>query len=271
MPMIVANNLKFHYKDYPPENSVYGKEVTPLVFLHGFTLDCRMWYPQADFFKKDYRVVLMDARGHGLTEAPLSGYGRADRVEDLRDFLEAMKITKMHLIGLSMGGSTAIGFALKYEEYLKSLTLVSSGAAGYNIGGKISALDRIAKEQGLEAVKKRWKEMSLAWYGDDQKETRDWLEKMMDEHSGAVWMDPMRGLYPRTVDLDHVSAIKAPTAIFAGAEDTVFLRLAKDLRERIAGSVLRVYEGVGHMVNLEVAERFNVDLKGFIDKAEVRK
>jgi len=271
MPMITANNLKFHYKDYTPETGPRGRKPTPLVFLHGFTLDCRMWYPQADFFKNDYRVVLMDARGHGLSEAPLSGYGRADRVEDLHDFVEALKIEKMHLIGLSMGGSTAIGFALKYQGYLKSLTLVSTGAAGYKIGGKISALDKLAKEKGLAAVKKRWKEMSLVYYDEPQQETRDWLEKMMDEHSGAVWMDPMRGLYPPAVDLDHVHTIAVPTALFAGSEDQVFVRLAGELRERIPGSVLRVYEGIGHMLNLEAAERFNVDLKQFIDRAEVRR
>ena len=165
-----------------------------------------------------------------------------------------------------MGGSTAIGYALRYQHRLATLTLVSTGAAGYNIGKKISRVDQIAKERGVDVAKRKWKEMTLSWYRQDKSEIKALLARMMDEHSGAVWLDPMRGKYPRENDLEQVHTITIPTKIVVGALDRVFLTLAKLLHERMPTSNLSIYEGIGHMVTLEAPERFNRELKEFIDE-----
>ena len=96
------------------------------------------------------------------------------------------------------------------------------------------------------------------------------MERMADEHSGAVWGDPMRGRYPRENDLEKVHAITVPTMIFAGSEDRIFLPLARSLQEKIPNSRLSVYDGVGHMVNLEAPERFNRDLEQFLERGAKR-
>jgi len=224
-----------------------------------------MWAAQAAFSHNRYRVILLDARGHGLSDTPETGYSRAHRVEDLQRFIDHLQIERFHLVGLSMGGTTGIGYALKHQDRLASLTLVSTGAAGYDVGGKISHIDRIAREKGVETAQKKWKDIALGWYRQEKKEIKELLERMMDEHSGAVWRDPMRGRYPREYDLKKVHAITVPTMIFAGAADRIFLPLARLLNERIPNSRLRVYDDVGHMVNLEAPERFNRELKRFIE------
>jgi pimeloyl-ACP methyl ester carboxylesterase len=236
-----------------------------LVFLHGFSLDRRMWRPQVEYFRDKYHVITPDARGHGLSDAPLSGYSRADRVQDLARLVDNLKIESFHLVGLSMGGATAIGYALEHQDRLKSLSLVSTGAAGYNVGKKFPRLDQVAKEQSVKAALDKWRSWSLGWYKDDRRELREFLDSMMSEYSGAVWRDPMRGKYPREDDLVRASRIKVPTAIFAGALDKVFVGLAKQLHALIAGSQLVVYPGVGHMVTLEQSDRFNAELKVFLE------
>ncbi|MEW5795504.1 MAG: alpha/beta fold hydrolase [Candidatus Zixiibacteriota bacterium] len=236
-----------------------------LVFLHGFSLDCRMWRPQVEFFRDAYHVITPDARGHGLSDAPLSGYSRADRVQDLVRLLDYLKIESLHLVGLSMGGATAIGFALAHEDRLKSLTLVSTGAAGYSAGKKFSGLDQVAREKGVEAALGRWKAWALGWYKDDQSNLRSLLDTMISAYSGAVWRDPMRGQYPREDDLSRASQIKVPAAIFAGALDKMWVPLARQLHERVAGSRLTVYPDTGHMLNLEQPAQFNADLKVFLE------
>ena len=257
MPYAYLEGLRLYFEEYG--------EGTPVVFLHGFTLDHRMWWQQAEYFDQWYRVLLLDAKGHGLSASPETGYSRDDRVEDLKRFLDHMKVDKFHLVGLSMGGSTAIGFALKYPERLLSMTLVSSGAAGYSVGKKINKLDELARDHGVAAAKKKWKEWSLAWYKDGKEDFRHLMEQMIDDHEGAIWRDPMRGKYPKTVDLDNVQKIKVPTKIIAGQFDKVWVKLAEALHEKIAGSSLSVYEGVGHMVNLEAPERFNEEVKAFLE------
>lgn len=256
-----GSSLNLHYQDFSKEKNNHP----PVILLHGFTLDHRSWAANAAVIGKSFRVIVPDAKGHGLSDAPPSGYGRADRVEDLLGLLDALKIEKLHLVGLSMGGSTAIGFALKYPDRLVSLTLVDTGAAGYKLGTKISHIDRLAKEEGIEAARRRWMKMTLGWYKDDNKEIGDLIATMMKEHSGAIWLDEKRGKYPRTNDLDHVAKIKLPTLILVGELDSIFVPLSRELHEKINGSRLSVYEGVGHMLSMEAPRRFNDELLSFIN------
>ncbi|MBD3403865.1 alpha/beta fold hydrolase [candidate division GN15 bacterium] len=238
----------------------------PIIFLHGFSLDSRMWQPQAEAFRERYRLILPDAKGHGRSDAPETNYSRAHRVDDLRRLADILAIERFHLVGLSMGGSTAIGFALAFQERLLSLTLVSTGAAGYGAGKKFSRLDDIGRSEGPEAAKEQWIRWSLAWYKNGRRaELKPFIEKMMRDYSGAVWKDKMRGKYPKENDLDRVDRISIPTLIVAGELDRIFLPLARQLDERIRDSRLRVYEDVGHMVNLEAPERFTADLKAFLE------
>ncbi len=252
------------------ENSLYYEECgtgKPLIFLHGFSLDRRMWEPQAPFFQDKYRVIRLDALGHGRSDCPKTGYSRAHRVEDLAKFVDTLKIDRFHLVGLSMGGSTAIGFALKHQERLVSLTLASTGAAGYSVSRKFEKLDQVARKEGVELARQKWLDWSLAWYRRDRKDVGQLIETMMDNYSGTVWADPMRGRYPKEQDLDRVHKIAVPTLILAGGLDRVFATLAKKLNRRITGSLLSVYEGVGHMLNLEEPDRFNSDLGAFLEGA----
>ena len=191
-------------------------------------------------------------------------------MEDLARFVDILNLDRFHLVGLSMGGSTAIGLALDRPARMVSMTLVSTGAAGFDVGPKIGRIDRLAREKGIEAARDKWMRISLMWYKDDKKPIRDLVERMIREHSGAVWKDPMRGKYRRRRDLDDVHAISVPTMIFAGELDKVFLSLSRQLHERIPGSRLSVFESVGHVLNLEAPDRFHRELAQFLDEVEAQ-
>lgn len=258
----IGNNVKLYYDEYFPQ---HGSLAAPIIFLHGFTLDRRMWQAQLDFFKDKYHILLVDAKGHGKSSAPESGYSRADRIEDLLRFVEVLNLDAHHLVGLSMGGSTALGYSLLYPKNIKSLTLASSSATGYKVGPRISRIDRMVKEQGLEAARKKWIQYAVSYYREDQKGIKELLSLMMTEHSGAPWMDKSRGKYPLPDnDLERISSLNIPTKIFAGTEDKVFEPLAHILGEKIPNSSLSIFEGIGHMINLEDPERFNKELDEFI-------
>ncbi|MFH2049943.1 MAG: alpha/beta fold hydrolase [bacterium] len=258
----IGNDVKLYYDEYLPQQ---GSIATPIVFLHGFTLDRRMWELQVEYFKDRCHLILIDAKGHGKSSAPESGYSRADRIEDLLRFVEVLNLDAYHLVGLSMGGSTALGYSLLYPEKIKSLTLASTSATGYKVGPRISRIDRMVKEQGLEAARKKWIQYAVNYYSDDQKAIKDSLRLMMTEHSGAPWMDKLRGKYPPPDnDLERISSLNIPTKIFAGTEDKVFEPLAHILGEKIPNSNISIFEGVGHMINMEEPERFNHELDEFL-------
>ncbi len=233
--------------------------------LHGFTIDHRMWLYDAEYFSQWYRVILPDFKGHGLSDCPQSGYSRAHRVEDMVGLLDRLEIPKTHIVGLSMGGTTALGMALKYPDRMASLTLVSTSAAGFDPGPKIRKIDDIARNESLELAKEKWIKSSLKYFGSEKSHVRDLLEIMMTEHSGAIWADPMRGRYPPENDLGRVHEIKIPTMIFAGEEDRPFVLLARQLNERIESSRFSLFESVGHMLNLESPNRFRGELKAFLE------
>ncbi len=265
----IPKKLRLYYQDFSPDSSSASRP--PIIFLHGFTVDHRMWGAAAAHFSQTHRVLLLDARGHGLSDAPPTGYSRADRVDDLVAAVDKLGVEAFHLVGLSMGGSTAIGYALRGQSRLKSLTLVSTGAAGWNVGLKISRIDQIARDHGLEAARAKWMEYSLRYYREGQEGIRDLIATMMREHSGAAWMDERRGKYPDPgKDLERVHTITVPTLIIAGEQDRVFVPLARILKERIPDARLHLYTGIGHMVNLEEPERFHADVEAFLDEIDAR-
>jgi pimeloyl-ACP methyl ester carboxylesterase len=206
--------------------------------------------------------------GHGKSDAPETGYSRADRVEHLRAFVAALSIERFHLVGLSMGGTTAIGYALRFGEQLESLTLVSTAVAGWKASNKVSLVDRLAREKGLEVARRKWKQITLLYYKHEHQDIKQLMEEMVDDHSGAIWLDPMRGKYNREYDLEKVHEISVPTMIMVGSLDRIFVPLAHTLHEQIPESRLLVYENVGHMLNMEQPDRFNADLDAFLKQGD---
>jgi|GEM_PF-7008155 len=100
----------------------------PIVFVHGFTLDRRMWQPQVGHFSKNHQVVTYDARGFGKSSLPGESYSHTT---DLHALFNHVGIQQAHVVGLSMGGRIATNFTLAYPNLVKSLTLMDAALDGY--------------------------------------------------------------------------------------------------------------------------------------------
>jgi len=74
----------------------------PVVLIHAFSVDRRMWAPQIALLEKRFRVVRYDQRGHGKSDGPSAPYAQH---EDLRSVLDALGIDMATLIGLSAGAT----------------------------------------------------------------------------------------------------------------------------------------------------------------------
>src|SRR5258708_10375829 len=101
----------------------------PVVFVHGFTLDTRMWDEQVEAFARNYEVIRYDVRGFGRsspgTSEPFSS------VDDLKALLDYLGYRAAHVVGLSMGGGIATSFAAVYPDATLSLLPVDSGLWGF--------------------------------------------------------------------------------------------------------------------------------------------
>lgn len=260
MPEIDLGQVTIYYEEY-------GKG-DPLVFLHGFTLDRRMWRRQIEYFSGKYRVIVYDSRGHGKSSCPKSGYSREDRVRDLWGLAGKLSLNKFHLVGLSMGGATALGYAIDHPDTLLSLTLVDTAAGGYSPPPKYKDLRDMARTKGVDEAKRRWIKSALFYYINRNEELRLELKEIISGHCGDLWLDPKRGKYSDRDDVALSEKIKIPTMIFVGEKDRFFIPLAKTLHEKIKDSEIDIVPGVGHMLNMEAPDRFNFRLEQFLERVK---
>lgn len=258
MPHIDTGELRLYY-----EESGSG---TPVVFLHGFTLDRRMWRRQVEYFSKKRRVIVYDSRGHGLSDAPDTGYSRADRLRDLRQLTQSLHLGQFHAVGLSMGGGVALAYAIEHPVDLLSLTLVGSYAAGYSLPPGYRRLPEVSSASDVAVARQQRVESVLSYYKDEN--LRRELAEIMASYSDRIWLDPMRGKYPVYDDVNGSKNAKMPTLIFVGGKDHYFIPLAKTLHENIQNSEIDIVPGVGHMLNMEAPERFNQRLAQFLDRID---
>jgi pimeloyl-ACP methyl ester carboxylesterase len=120
VPEVAANGLHINYED--------EGEGPPLVLLHGSTsVGTRDWGAQRPLFRQHFRLLIPDARGHGGTRwDPTVGWHRDDLVADLAAFLDAMGLDRVRLMGLSMGGVTALRFASRYPDRVEAMVVAGA-------------------------------------------------------------------------------------------------------------------------------------------------
>lgn len=239
-----------------------GKGI-PIIFVHGFSIDSRMWQPQVDALSKTNQVITYDMRGFGKSPIPIEPYSH---VEELYNLVSHLKIQKFHLAGLSLGGEVAIDYALAYPETILSLTLADSSLGGYS-----STVDwRVyAKEQGLEKAKENWLNHQVFATAKAKPEVLTQLKQMVGEYSGWHWFnqDPRVKLNPPAID--RLGEIVVPTQIIVGEQDLDYYHAIADiLADKIKNSKLEYIGNAGHMVNLENTVEFNIVLQKFINQHE---
>lgn len=144
MPFVHANGIDVSY-------TVEGAG-PPLVMLHGATSTATEdWAAQRPLFKNAFRIYLVDARGHGATKWDVrDGFTRDMLVDDLLGFVDELGLSTFHLVGFSMGAMTALAFATRHPERLR--TAIISGIdvvrePRASVARRLMDPDRIMREE----------------------------------------------------------------------------------------------------------------------------
>ena len=101
----------------------------PLVFLHAFPLNRTMWAKQEAALSPRFRVITIDLRGHGESDAPLWHYHLDQAAEDVRALLDHLSIQQAMFVGLSMGGVIALSLMLDHAPRVASFSSSHSGCS----------------------------------------------------------------------------------------------------------------------------------------------
>ena len=101
----------------------------PVIFVHEFGGDHRSWEPQIRYLSRFHRCVTFNARGYPPSDVPVdaSAYSQDIFIDDVRAVLHGLGVERAHLVGLSMGSSTVLGFTLRHPHRVRSMVVCGCG------------------------------------------------------------------------------------------------------------------------------------------------
>jgi 3-oxoadipate enol-lactonase len=259
--LINANGIRMNYE-------LSGNKNAPVVMLsHSLGSSLAMWDPQMDALEPHFQVLRYDIRGHGKSEVPAGPYNLELLGEDAIAFLDALRIEKVHWVGLSMGGMIGQSVALNHPKRLKSLALCDTGAviapeAQPIWQERIDAVREKGVESQLEATMERWftpsfLKLSPPMLGVIRKQ---FLATPAKGYMGCI--EAIRKLNY----LDRLSKIKIPTLVMVGEDDPgTPVAVSEAMHQRIPNSRMVIIPSARHLSNVEQPEVFNVTLLKFLE------
>lgn len=220
----------------------------PLVFIHGLSDNLLYWEFLANNLQHDHQILRVDLRGHGESELGNEDITIDTYVDDLNNLLEELNISKVNLIGFSLGGAVALDFAIKYLQKVDSIVLMSSF---YKVDeGLKSTLNQFKNSLNLGFEEFYDNILPMVLCPDVIDENKEELELLKDMASQNANIEA----YIKAVDVclnfnaeKDVSQINVPTLILAGKYDDIStLDMQKELHNKIENSKLIVFDNTKH-------------------------
>lgn len=230
-----------------------GSRGVPIVFLHGFGGDLHIWDGLWNAVEEGRAAVRYDLRGFGrstiVEDRPF------DHGEDLVALLEALAVARCHLVGISMGGSIALNFALDRPAHVNRLVLVSPGMIAWDWSDEWRQLWRAiaskARAGSMDEARALWWDHPL-FATTREGPGADALRQSITRYSGQQWISDAH--VDKLPDVERVHALTLPTLLLTGTQDMADFQLIADILESVE-SVERVdFAGRGHLLPLEIPE-----------------
>ena len=196
---VLVKDLRLHY-------TRTGGAKPPVVLAHGFSDDGLCWTPVTEVLEPDYDVIMVDARGHGQSDAPEQGYNMADMAGDLRSVITELDLHRPAVIGHSMGGGTALALAGLYPDVPGAILLEDAAPLGLAAMRMPHDPDRHARM--MERIAS-WQSMSREELIAQQRAaTTAWSEDVL-----GLWADAHLRLSPKVASFDPTTAVDWPVAL----------------------------------------------------------
>jgi 3-oxoadipate enol-lactonase len=234
-----------------------------LTFVNSLGTDHRIWDAVAARLASRFRLLRYDMRGHGLSDAPPGDYSLDAHVADLAGLLAAADVARTVLIGVSVGGLIAQGFALAHSDRLAGLVLLDTAARIGDAGYWQARADRVRAEGVAalaDAVLDRWFDGR-------------YRQQYPDDFAGWALMlarSPAEGYAGtcatlRDTDLRRsVGAIGLKTLVAAGATDiSTPPDLVRETAALLPEARFALIAGAGHLPNIEAPGALLAVLDGY--------
>jgi pimeloyl-ACP methyl ester carboxylesterase len=242
---------------------------TPLVLLHAFPLDGRMWAPQVEALAGTYQVIVPDLRGFGAArDQAVEEAGMDLLADDVARLLDDRGLDRVVLGGLSLGGYVALAFMRRHADRVSGLVLLDTKATA---DGDQARDDRLQMAERVLAEGNGFvaEAMLPKLLGETTREHRpevvDKVGSLVREQTPEAIAGAQRGMAARSATTDLLASIAVPTLVVTGEEDTLTgPEVGRDLAAGIPGARFLLVEEAGHLVNLEQPEIVNEALLDFL-------
>ena len=240
-----------------------GKQTVFLV--HGWPLSHKMYEYQTELLTSlGYRVVLLDLRGFGNSDAPSCRYGYSQMADDIYTVVRALRLHHFILVGFSMGGGIVTRYMARHNGYgVKKLVLLGAATPSlvkrpdFPYGVSPESVEQWAQQTITDRAQLNENFSRMLLYSSHSNAIVNWFRSLADEASGIGTLQTAYAL--GTEDMrEDIQKIKVPTGIFHGVKDRVVpFELALVQKECIRNSTLFPMEYSGHGVFYDELSKFN--------------
>lgn len=251
-------------------------EGKPLVFLHGWPFDHRMFEYQYNYFlPRGYRVIGIDLRGFGRSDLVIDEYIYDSLADDVKVVLEELQITDSVLIGFSMGAAIAARYMARYQNFgVQKLILISAAApqfvkrpyylTGWKKGDITQLIEQIQINRPKmiqDFVKQMFHEKPYAVY-------RDWLTEIALQASSYGML--LSAILMRDEDVSQdLEKIEVSTLICHGEKDQICsYQLIDEMAKMIPQNIVVPFRKSGHAIFHDEMDKLNRTMLKFAQKEE---
>lgn len=260
MPFAVSGGAKVHFTDTGGDG--------PVVLLgHGFFMDADMFAAQAQSLAPRYRVIAVDARGHGGTQDSGTPFSYWDLARDSWAVLDELDVDRAVVGGMSQGGFIALRMALLSPPRVDGVVLIGTSDRAYTDKQKVGYREVVDAWTGDAPLVPLAKTMASVMIGGTNDDRQPWLDKWLtgDRHRLTLAGEC---LINRESITDLVGDITCPAVLVRGVGDQAF---SDDdmtgLRDRLGGTAtLHTVPGATHAVNVTHPDEVNAVVTKFLDR-----
>ena len=233
-----------------------------VVLLTGSNLDRRMWTRETEWLSKTHTVVRYDLRAHGESDTATAEF---THLADLISVLDALRIEKATLIGLSAGSAIALDAALEIPARLDRIVLSGPAPSGFAAKERPPfAADMMSALQARDYRKVSDVLLATSVFAAPP-ESQALVRQMVTDNDRMWTIDRALMKGPTHPAINRLESVRVPTLILIGEKDELQREPAELLASRIPGARIVRIAGGGHLLNLTSPKEFEAAIRAFLD------
>lgn len=274
----INDSLQINYIDE-------GEGSHTLLFVHGLGSNLKAWQKNIKEFRKSYRCIALDLPNYGQSSQGDYPFGMSYFAEVLNSFIDRLGIEKIVLVGHSMGGQTALHFALDYPERLSHLILMAPAGFETFTPQQVQWFEQVYTKAFVQSATEEQirKNFQLNFY-DMPEDARFMISDRLEMRADQAAYDSYCHMIPKCVIgmlkepvFSRFSEIKTPSLVFFGEEDQLIpnsflnghlntLNVAQAGVEEMPTAELLMVPKAGHFVQWEGAAIIHEKVRDFLEE-----